>query len=211
MTNNFFGVLAEEYNEYDDFDEIMPYSEISTNGGNWRLLKCSPVAELIKFRFSKPRGVCGYNGKLTIYELNEMKEQIEKMRKSLEEDRVKMLPRLSQCDELIRKQRNLCSENCDQALQKHLDACTGDGTGNYKCTHNRVSYYCEYKDNGRCHHYYEIERLKEDYSENFEYYEQKCIERINELEYEYQYSLALKENRLREFLYDSDSDSNYWL
>ena len=32
-----------------------------------------------------------------------------------------MMPRLSQCDELIRKQRNLCSENCYQELQKHLD------------------------------------------------------------------------------------------
>jgi coenzyme F420-reducing hydrogenase gamma subunit len=129
MRNNFFGVLTEEY---DDFDEIMPYSEISTNGGNWRLLKCSPVAELINIRFSKPRGV---------YELNEMKEQIENAIKSLEEDRVKMLPRLSQCDELIQKQRNLRSEIYNQALQKHLDACTGDGTGNYKCTQNRLSYY----------------------------------------------------------------------
>ena len=203
MTNNFFGVLAED-NEYDDFDEIMPYSEISTNGGNWRLLKRSPVAELINFRFAKPRGVCGYNGKLTIYELNEMKEQIEKMRKSLEEDRKKMMPRLSQCDELIRKQRSLCSENCDQALQKHLDACTGDGTGNYRCTKNRVSYYCKCKDNGRCHHYYEIERLKEDSEENFGYYEREFLEKINILEYEYRYSLAVKENRVRQFLYDSD-------
>ena len=87
---------------------------------------------------------------------------------------------------------------------------TGDGTGNYKCTRNRVSYLCEYKDNGRCHHYYEIERLKED-SENFEYSEQTCLEKINELEYEYECSLAVKENRLREFLYESDSDSNFWL
>ena len=196
-----------ECNVYDDFDEIMPYIEI-LNGGKWRLLKRSPVAELINFRFS--RDVCGYNGKLTIYELDEMKEQIEKKRKSLEEYRVKMMPRLSQCDELIRKQRNLCSENCYQELQKHLDACTGDGTGNYKCTHNRVSYYCEYKDNGRCHHYYEIERLKEDYSENFQYYEERTIEKINELEYEYRYSLAVKENRLREFLYDSDLEDDYW-
>lgn len=207
MTNNFFGVLAaEEYNEY-DFDEIMPYSEISTNGGNWRLLKCSQVAEIIKYRFT--RGVGGYNGKLTIYELNEMKEQIEKMRKSLEEDRKKMLPRLSQCDELIRKQRSLCSENCEQALQKHLDECTGDGTGNYRCTKNRVSYYCEYKDNGRCHHYHEIERLREDSEENFGYYEQESIEKISELEYEYRYSLDVKENRLREFLYDSDLEDDY--
>ena len=205
---NIFSVLA-EYNEYDDFEDIMPYSEI-LNGSKWRSLKRSPVANLIEFRFGD-----WYNGKLTIYELNTMKEKIEKKRKSLENYTEKMWPRLSQVRELIREQSNLCSsrvvdttaplygffqqvdevnimkdiisfitptETCAQRLQKHLDACTGDGTGNYKCTRNHVCYNCEFKDDddGRCHHYYEIERAKEDL-EGFEYYEEQCQEKINDL------------------------------
>lgn len=251
---NIFSVLA-EYNEYDDFEDIMPYSEI-LNGGKWRSLKRSPVANLVEFRFGN-----WYDGKLTIYELNTMKEKIENKRKSLENYREKMRPRLSQLHDLIREQSNLCSEGaiehmaridnvlisatissrvvdttaslygffqqvdevnmmkdiisfitptetCAQRLQKHLNECTGDGTGNYKCTQNRVCYNCEFKDDGRCHHYYEIERAKEDL-EGFEYYEEQCQEKINDLEYQYEKALAVKENRLKEY-YESDLEDDYW-
>ena len=87
------------------------------------------------------------------------------------------------------------TETCSQRLQKHLDVCTGDGTGNYKCTQNRVCNNCGFKDDGRCNHYYEIERTKEDL-EGLEYYEEQ---KINDLEYEYERSLDVKENRLREY------------
>jgi len=94
-------------------------------------------------------------------------------------------------------------KTCSQELQKHLDVCTGDGSGRYKCTKNFVSFDCENGENGRCSHYYEIENAKEDlgYIECIEH-EQNII--IAELESEYQLALAKKEDRLREYLYDDD-------
>lgn len=91
-------------------------------------------------------------------------------------------------------------ETCAQKLQKHLDKCMGfDGTGRHKCTKDYISYDCQFKENGRCDHYYEIERAKEElgWIESYEYDENMEIE---ELEYYYKRALAVKEDRLKEYL-----------
>ena len=95
-------------------------------------------------------------------------------------------------------------ETCAQRLKKHLDKCTGiDGKGKYKCTKDYVSYDCQFKENGRCSHYYEIERAREELEE-FEYYIHEDENKIMDLEVEYDRALAVKENRLQEYLDDID-------
>lgn len=91
-------------------------------------------------------------------------------------------------------------ETCEQKLQKHLDVCTGLD-GKYKCTKNFVSYDCQFKKNGRCSHYYAIQRANEEI-ERDQYYEQEDEDRIETLEYEYERALAVKEDRLQEYLDD---------
>ena len=110
-------------------------------------------------------------------------------------------------------------ETCAQKLERHLDKCTGfDGTGKYKCTENFVCYDCDNSDkiaeNGRCSHYYEIKSANEELEmEEYNYilsngsiYEYQDEDRIEDLEYKYRRALAVKENRLEEFveaIYDS--------
>jgi hypothetical protein len=91
-------------------------------------------------------------------------------------------------------------ETCSQKLQKHLDTCTGFN-GTYKCSANFVSYDCKFKENGRCSHYYEIEEIKKELEE-CEYYEEEYRDDIHKLEYYYSRALAVKENRLQEYLDD---------
>jgi len=89
-------------------------------------------------------------------------------------------------------------QTCAQKLQKHLDTCT-DGCNKYF-----VCYECQFKENGRCSHYYEIERAKEEL-EMYEYYDNEDKSEIDRLEYKYERALAVKENRLEEYtenLYD---------
>jgi hypothetical protein len=89
-------------------------------------------------------------------------------------------------------------QTCAQKLQKHLDTCT-DG-----CKKYFVCYECQFKENGRCSHYYEIERAKEQL-EMYEYYDNEDKSEIDRLEYRYERALAVKENRLEEYtenLYD---------
>lgn len=95
-------------------------------------------------------------------------------------------------------------ETCAQKLQKHLDECTTLDV-NYKCTKNHVTYFCQFKENGRCSHYYEIERANEELEQE-EYYEHEKKDRIMDLEVDYERALAVKEDRLREYLDDMDND-----
>jgi hypothetical protein len=89
-------------------------------------------------------------------------------------------------------------QTCAQKLQKHLDTCTGG------CKKYFVCYECQFKENGRCSHYYEIERAKEEL-EMYEYYDNEDKSEIDILEYKYERALAVKENRIEEYrqnLYD---------
>jgi hypothetical protein len=85
-------------------------------------------------------------------------------------------------------------ETCEQKLKKHLDVCTCK----YKCTKDYVSYDCQFKENGRCSHYYEIEHLQEDL-DFYEYNIHEDENKIMDLEVEYERALAVKEDRLNEY------------
>ena len=120
------------------------------------------------------------------------------MTESLNEYRREVSPRRRELGILIREQEQLCGEACAQRLQKHLDECTGLD-GKYKCTKDYVSYDCQFKENGRCSHYYEIERAIEEI-DNFDYFEHEDKMKIIDLEVYYDRALAVKENRLQEYL-----------
>lgn len=85
-------------------------------------------------------------------------------------------------------------ETCAEKLQKHLNTCTAT----HKCTHYFIAYECQNK-GGRCSHYYEIEELQEELDRD-EYYEDEDKDRLVRLEFEYERALAVKEDRLDEYL-----------
>lgn len=200
---NIFKVLA-EYNEYDDFEDIMPYCDI-LNGGKWKPLDPSPVAKLIKSRFGP-----WYTGKLTIYEINSIKEKMDKVKNNLEAYEDEIYNNKCELIDSLRKQRMLCesSTECVEKLDAHLNICDGYN-GKYKCTKNYVSYDCGFKDNGRCSHYYEIERIEERL-EDYQYVIDEYTSRYYDLQYEYERALADKENRLKEYQQQLEDDFDYW-
>ena len=200
MYTNIFKVLA-EYNEYDDFEDIMPYSEI-TDGGKWKSLEPTPIARLISGRFGQ-----WYDGKLTIYEINAIKEKMDKAKYELDAYRDKVWDDMWDLNDSLRKQRMLCksSTECSEKLDAHLNTCNGK----YKCKKEFVAYNCQFEENGRCSHYYEIENLEEQL-ENFEYIIDEDTSRYHDLHYEYERALAVKENRLDEYQQQLEDDYDDW-
>ena len=99
----------------------------------------------------------------------------------------------------IEEQKRLCGDECKRILNEHLKICLGfDGTGNYKCTDIHPSYYCQFKENGRCSHYYKIE----DFMEKLEWYAENIdilAGDYYQLKFRYNKELAKKENRLDEY------------
>lgn len=188
-----------EQTDYEEFEDIAPYNKLED--GKWTSLWLNrhPLCYKIENRFNG-----SYNGKLLWSELNEMKEQIDTLQESLGNYQREVLPRRRELRTLIREQEELCGEECIQRLQKHLDNCEGFN-GKYKCTKDYVSYDCQFKENGRCGHYYEIERAEEELA-HFDYFEHEDKMKIMDLEVSYERALAVKEDRLQEYLDDLYDD-----
>ncbi len=181
--------------DYAEFQDIAPYNKLQDGKWTSLWLNCHPLARKISYRFSDD-----YDGKLLLLELNKMKERIDELSNSLNEYKREVMPRRRELCSLIKEQEELCGEECDQMLQKHLDECMGFD-GKYKCTKDYLSYGCQFKENGRCSHYYDIERANEEI-DYFDYFEHQDKSRINELKYRYERALAVKEDRLQEYLDD---------
>jgi hypothetical protein len=179
--------------DYEEFEDVAPYNKLE--GRKWTSLQFNrhPLYYMITNRFNGT-----YDGKLMQRELNDMKERIKELQESLQDYIDKIYADRKKAILLIREQKKLCGEKCEKELQAHLDKCTGFN-GKYKCTENYVSYDCEFKENGRCSHFYEIKRADEEL-EHYEYYEYDKKDRIQDLEIEYERALAVKENRLQEYL-----------
>lgn len=190
--------IPKDPTEYEDFEDIAPYNKLED--GDWKSLwmPSHPLCYMIRNRFSYD-----YDGKLMWRELNVMKEEIQNMKRSLREYQEKFSPSYHEFYKLIREQKQLCGESCAEKLQKHLDVCNG----NYKCSKDHITYECQFKENGRCSHYYEIERAKE-ILEEFDYYEHEDQDKISDLEVRYERALAVKEDRLEE--YEEELDSYYY-
>ncbi len=231
--------------DYEDFENIAPYNKLKD--GKWTSLWLNkhPLAYKISHRFGG-----NYDGKLFWRELNEMKEQIEKLQEYQNKCDKETLSRRIELRTLIREQEKLCKEDnsssridtillsaisaynsdnsieaplgafvqqiddamnmmrdiisfipletCDEKLQKHLEQCNRL-SGKYKCTKDHDTYMCQFMDIGRCEHFYEIQKYLTEL-ERYECYDDDGQDKINELEYQYERALAVKEDRLREYL-----------
>jgi len=185
--------------DYEEFEDVPPYNKLKN--GKWTSLWFNrhPLCYMITDRFNGT-----YDGKLMRRELNDMKERIKELQESLQDYIDEIYADRKKAILLIREQKKLCGEKCEKELQAHLDTCTGLN-GKYKCTENYVSYDCQFKENGRCSHFYEIKRADEEL-EQYEYYEYDKKDRLQDLEIEYERALAVKENRLQEYLDDLYDD-----
>jgi hypothetical protein len=161
----------------------------------------TPTAKLVTERFST-----WYDGKLTVYEIENLKLRMFNCKEELDTAGNKLENKIWNCLDTIRNLRKECDSNpkCLEDLRSHVSRC-GNG-----CTRTFVSYQCKFKDyNGRCSHYYQIEQKVEEK----DYYDEildSMKERFNEAEYEYTRQLAKKENRLAEYQAEIDSDyENY--
>lgn len=187
--------------EEEEYKDIAPYNKLENNDWTSLWKRRHPLYYIINFRFSDD-----YYGKVTWRELNDFQKKIDEKRLSLKTYRdEEYYPRRKVIFSLIRDQEALCGAKCKEKLAKHLDECEGDGTGKNKCSKNWICYYCQFKENGRCSHYYEIERANEEI-EIGEYYEEKDRDDLNQMEWRYGRLLAIKENRLEEFLNDLYDD-----
>lgn len=185
----------------EEYKDVAPYNKLED--GDWLSLwkRRHPLYYMVNFRFSDD-----YYGKVTWMELEVLKKRIDELRLSLKTYRdEKYYPRRKVLFKLIRDQEALCGEKCAEKLANHIDECEGEGSGKYKCSTNWICYYCQFKENGRCSHYYEIERANEEIEEG-QYYEEEDKDKLNQLENRYDRMLAVKENRLEEFLNDLYND-----
>jgi hypothetical protein len=152
-----------------------------------------PVAKLIKNRFGP-----WYNGPLTVYELDVIKEKMEKAEKQLRDYEKEVRGERHDYIRKIRQQQEMCGDECVRELEEHLKVCKGIN-GKYKCTKDFVFHDCQFNsENGRCSHYYEIEELETELGlcdESIYDFKRKYIF----LEREYQKQLAIKENRSEEY------------
>ncbi len=195
---NIFKVLADdEYDEYDGFEDMLPYNKIVD--GKWRWLSPSPVASLIRTRFSN-----WYDGKLTWREINAIKERMDTVAEKLEEYRDKVQNDMQELKSKIRKQRLICnsSTECAKKLDEHLKICD-------ECDENFVAYSCQFKENGVCSHYYEIKHADKQL-EKYEYFIHEYDSEYIDLKIEYERALAIKENRLEEYRQQIWDDYDDW-
>ena len=175
----------------DVYEDSVPYNKVIDE--NWISLKCDshPIAYLIRYRFGDR-----YYGKLTIYELDSLKERMTNAKRELEAYRTDVREERRRLERSINEQSLLCksSPQCQAELEEHLKVCDSA----YKCTKDFVAYECQFKNNGRCSHYYEIEHIEEDLG-NIEYSIDDYKQKYQHLKMEYERALATKENRLEEY------------
>ena len=158
-----------------------------------------PVAKLIKYRFG-----CWYDGNLTCYEIEKLKEKMLKYKEDKEKYYNGIYNNRNNCINKIYENERECKNNekCKEDLEEHLKKCKN---GKNACSQRFVSYECQFKENGRCRHFYEIENAQEIidfYDENL----QDLYDRFYEAEGKYQRELAKKENRLDEYIREMDEE-----
>jgi hypothetical protein len=201
-TSNIFKVLANDQEDvYDGFEEVIPYNIVGD--GKWIRLTQSPVGKLINERFSS-----WYTGKLMLREINAIKAKLYEAKNNLDTYRDD-----NKCELIasLREQKKLCksSDKCVQKLNDHLKICGGID-GKYKCEKYHVSYDCQFtKENGRCSHYYEIKHIEEQL-EDYQYVIDEYYSSYLELEISYERALAVKENRLEEYIQQIEDDYENW-
>jgi hypothetical protein len=150
----------------------------------------TPTALIIQNRFDYY-----YDGVRTIYEINILKEAMEEDKKKYEEAQSKYSKYRRECYDKISEQEKLCTDDCKRILQEHLNTCTSTPS---TCNRRYIAYDCKFKNNGRCSHYYKIEREQEDIDE-YDYHEREYESKYNMAEHEYTKEIAKKEGWIDEY------------
>jgi hypothetical protein len=162
ITNRFQALACDYiYNEYED---TLPYNMVVE--GKWLLLEPSAVAKIIKYRFSDR-----YDGKLTLDEINSLKEKFTEKQTAIDKYRKEHCDRMRDLGESSRKQKLLCS----------------------------VDPICMKKTGSRCSHYYDFDQIEEEAEDEYQYNIQCDKSELYTLESKYKRALAIKENRLEEY------------
>jgi hypothetical protein len=205
-----FSVLADnEYNEYEGFEDIIPYNKVTD--GKWWMLRPSPIAVIISERFSN-----FYTGKLTWREINAIKEKMDKIMKDLDTYTSKVENNRIELVNSIKEEKRLCEsgvDNCKQKLNEHIELCKSNHKCDkickqhkrcFTCDEDYVAYECKFEENGRCSHYYNIKYCKEKL-EDYEYVEDRYRDSYSDYQVEYELQLAKKENRYEQYVRYLDS------
>ena len=185
-------------NLYNGFKDVVPYNFI-LNGKFGISLRCDPhpISFLINERFSYD-----YSGKLLWREINVIKEEMDKAEDDMNNYINKVSEDMDKLRVSIREQNILCNGNCLKELYVHLKECDS----NPKCKKDCVAYECRFKENGRCLHYYNLERLNEKY-ENYQYVIDNYHDIFTDLQVKYERALVIKDDMYEEYknrLYDDD-------
>ncbi len=167
---NRFQALAcdDMYHEYED---TLPYNMVIE--GEWKLLKPSLIAKIIKYRFSDR-----YTGKLTLGEINSLKEKVTEKKTAIDNYRKEHRDKMHELRESWRKQKLLCS----------------------------VDPICMKKTNGRCSHYYDIDQIEDEEEDEYQNNIDCDKRELYTLEREYERALAIKKNRLGEYEKEMEDD-----
>ena len=182
------------------FEDIIPYNKVID--GKWWMLSPSPIGGIIKERFSHY-----YSGKLTWREINAIKEKMDNYQKKIDEHRKKCSNNRKELAESLKKEKELCNEDCAKKLNAHIDICKSSHKCDeicashrkcYTCDENYVAYDCQFKENGRCSHYYDIKHIEERL-ENYDYPEDEYTDSYMDYQVEYERALAIKEDRYDEY------------
>jgi hypothetical protein len=188
----------------DLYKDVVPYNLVEGNHkfGLRLRLNPHPISYLVRDRFSSM-----YNGKLTLMEINLLKEKMDKAKIELDKYRDEVWDDTFNLRKTIREQCVLCQADptCSEKLDKHLKECNST----YKCTKSFVAYECQFKENGRCSHYYEIKHLEENL-ENYDYVMESCHSDHIDLEITYERALAIKEDRYEEYKRKIEEDYEDW-
>ena len=99
---NRFQALACDEDMYNEYEDTLPYNMVME--GKWKQLVPSPIAKIIKYRFSER-----YDGKLTFAEINSLKEKVTEKKTAIDNYRKEHRDRMRELRESWRKQKLLCS------------------------------------------------------------------------------------------------------
>ena len=199
-------ISSKEYNsEYYGFENIAPYNKISD--GKWYMLSPSPIGSIINERFDYY-----YSGKLMWREINLIKEKMDNYKRKIVEYNNKCRDSRKELINSIKKEESLCNDDCLQELKTHIDICKSTHKCDklceshnkcYTCDENYVAYECQFKENGRCSHYYAIKKFEERL-EDYEYMEDEYTDSYLDYKIQYERVLAIKEDRYDEYCEDLD-------
>lgn len=151
-------------------------------------MKPTETSLLIRDRFGP-----NYDGIRTIYEINDLKEEMDNAEREYNKTVSKYRPYLIECYDKLSAQEKLCTAECKQRLQEHLNICAD-------CNMEYVGYDCEYKDdNGRCSHYI-IMRSQEEDIDHYEYINRKYLSIYNVAKDKYTREVAKKDGTFDEYI-----------